>query len=300
MKFMVVGEYDATGTNLRAYGYQPGSSWSSSPLFVREGGRYYWYQNDHLGTPQQIIAENGAVVWRAEYDSFGRAEVLLETVENNLRFPGQYFDSESGFYYNWHRYYDPGTGLYVTPDPIGLAGGINLYALCGGDPVNEIDPFGLIDYGDGLSYFEGAEQYFFGSDEFINLPFGSVDPGFGLSEFINPCSYGMGTHPINSPKRIDLFTAKSIFTNAGPGRIFLQLQGTLNIEKGEDGCCKKWSFSGYVCAMPNTFDFDPQPWSHRGVVKESMTRGIHYLPFGNSFDIVFVGSRPISTSGCCN
>ncbi|HIP83470.1 MAG TPA: hypothetical protein EYH19_07865 [Desulfocapsa sulfexigens] len=104
---------------------------------------YYWYQNDHLGTPQKIIAENGAVVWSARYDGFGGAVVGVETVVNHLRFPGQYFDAETGLHYNWHRFYDPATGRYISADPIGLDGGINLYAYVQNDPVNFIDPEGL-------------------------------------------------------------------------------------------------------------------------------------------------------------
>ena len=49
-------------------------------------------------------------------------------------------------HYNYFRYYDPGTGRYITPDPIGLAGGINLYAYVGNNPVNWIDPWGLLSY----------------------------------------------------------------------------------------------------------------------------------------------------------
>jgi uncharacterized protein RhaS with RHS repeats len=53
----------------------------------------------------------GAVVWQAAYMPFGEARVLTADVENNLRFPGQYFDAETGLHYNWHRYYDPETGF---------------------------------------------------------------------------------------------------------------------------------------------------------------------------------------------
>ena len=69
---------------------------------------------------------NGAIVWEAKYDAFGKASII-GVVENNLRFPGQYYDAETGFHYNWNRYYDPRAGRYFTPDPIGVNGGINLF-----------------------------------------------------------------------------------------------------------------------------------------------------------------------------
>jgi len=71
-------------------------------------------------------------------------------VVNNIRFPGQYYDQETGFHYNYHRYYDPQTGRYLTPDPIGLAGGMNLYTYVGNDPVNSYDFMGLYSFREGL------------------------------------------------------------------------------------------------------------------------------------------------------
>ncbi len=93
----LIGEYDAVGDELRTYGYKPESTWTTDPLFMKEAGQYYFYHNDHLGTPQKLTAVNGAVVWSAVYSSFGEATVEIETVENNLRFPGKYYDSKTGF-----------------------------------------------------------------------------------------------------------------------------------------------------------------------------------------------------------
>jgi RHS repeat-associated protein len=71
--------------------------------------------------------------------------VGLELVVNNVRFPGQYFDDETGLHYNWHRFYDPETGRYISADPIGLAGeDVNLFSYVGQDPINWIDPWGLL------------------------------------------------------------------------------------------------------------------------------------------------------------
>ena len=84
------------------------------------------------------------VVWEGVYKPFGEADVNPNsTVVNNFRFPGQYYDQETGLHYNYHRYYDPKVGRYLTPDPIGLDGGINLFTYVEDNPINEIDPFGL-------------------------------------------------------------------------------------------------------------------------------------------------------------
>jgi uncharacterized protein RhaS with RHS repeats len=70
----------------------------------------YYYHNDHLGTPQVLTNGSGNVVWKAKYTPFGEANISVETETNPFRFPGQYYDTETGLHYNYFRYYDPTTG----------------------------------------------------------------------------------------------------------------------------------------------------------------------------------------------
>ncbi len=106
------------------------------------GNRYY-YINDHLFTPQKMIDTSGNTVWQADWDSFGTLTVTINTVENNLRFPGQYYDSETGFYYNFHRYYMPEIGRYLREDEVRDKWDFNLYVYVGDRPVDSIDFTGL-------------------------------------------------------------------------------------------------------------------------------------------------------------
>jgi RHS repeat-associated protein len=141
----LIGEYDTSGNESKTYGYAPNSTWTTNPLFQKIGTNYYWYQNDHLGTPQKIIDTSGRTVWSATYTAFGEAVVDPSSIIiNNLRFAGQYYDAETGKHYNWNRYYDPKTGTYISEDPIGFEGGdVNLMAYVLNNPINYIDPLGL-------------------------------------------------------------------------------------------------------------------------------------------------------------
>jgi RHS repeat-associated protein len=107
-------------------------------------GKIYYFGNDRLGTPQIMTDSTNTVVWEGIYKPFSEADVNPNSsVVNNFRFLGQYYDQETGLHYNYHRYYDPKTGRYLTPDPIGLAGGINLFIHSRNNPINAIDPLGL-------------------------------------------------------------------------------------------------------------------------------------------------------------
>lgn len=104
----------------------------------------YYFHNDHLGTPQVVTDQSGNVAWQADYRPFGKADVVTASIEQNLRFPGQYFDSETGLHYNYFRDYDPALGRYLQSDPIGLEGGISTYAYAQGNPLTLSDPSGLL------------------------------------------------------------------------------------------------------------------------------------------------------------
>ncbi|WP_374339324.1 RHS repeat domain-containing protein [Methyloversatilis sp.] len=151
----LVSEVSGEGSPLRGY------VWSDENLIGQveyvanatntgyEIGRIVYYELDHLGTPRQARERTGTVVWRWESDGYGTTPADEDPDGNGqktyvyLRFPGQYYDEESGLHYNWHRYYVPRLGRYLSSDPIGVEGGGNAYAYVGGNPLGFVDPTGL-------------------------------------------------------------------------------------------------------------------------------------------------------------
>ena len=149
----LAAEYDGSGNLIKEYHFHPQKTWMTDPLFQRTADhQIYYYQNDHLGTPQKLIRSNGAVVWSATYGAFGEASISTTSiVENNLRFPGQYYDNETALHHNYFRDYDSRVGRYIQSDPIGLEGGINVYVYVEANPVIAVDPYGLLTCKDNLT-----------------------------------------------------------------------------------------------------------------------------------------------------
>ncbi|UUZ56516.1 RHS repeat-associated core domain-containing protein [Massilia sp. H-1] len=121
---------------------------AAQPVGVIVNGVAYYVFADHLNTPRLIADTADRARWRWHSNPFG--STIPEENPSGLgklvygqRFPGQYYDAESGLHYNYFRDYDPQTGRYVESDPIGLRGGINTYGYVGGNPVSRIDPLGL-------------------------------------------------------------------------------------------------------------------------------------------------------------
>lgn len=115
----------------------------SGPDLVEES--FHAAITDPVGTVTELVDDHGTVAWHLTTDLWGRTVVAFggDTVECPLRFPGQYHDEETGLRYNLHRYYDPESAAYLTPDPIGLAAGPNDHAYVP-NPLVDMDPFGLM------------------------------------------------------------------------------------------------------------------------------------------------------------
>jgi RHS repeat-associated protein len=146
----LLGEYDGAGNLLQE------TVWlADTPSVVLKpnggsGVSAFYIHTDHLNTPRRISRpSNNVVVWRWDADAFGTSPANedpdgdTQLLGFNLRFPGQYLDSETGLHYNWFRYFDPHSARYTQNDPIGLLGGINTYAYVGGNPLVKIDPAAL-------------------------------------------------------------------------------------------------------------------------------------------------------------
>lgn len=115
----------------------------------QEHSGLFFVHTDHLGTPRRVTDDTQTVVWRWDSTAFGEwaadedpdGDSMNFTL--NLRFPGQYYDDESGLHHNYFRTYDPGTGRYIESDPIGLGGGLNTFGYVMNRPLQLVDKRGM-------------------------------------------------------------------------------------------------------------------------------------------------------------
>ncbi|MFC9505082.1 RHS repeat-associated core domain-containing protein [Streptomyces sp. NPDC057002] len=105
--------------------------------------RFFGIVTDLVGTPTELVDEEGEIAWYAQATLWGCTTWNRSAgAYTPLRFPGQYFDPETGLHYNLFRHYDPETGRYLTPDPLGLAASPNPFSYVN-DPLTWADPLGL-------------------------------------------------------------------------------------------------------------------------------------------------------------
>ena len=157
---LVGGATTAWGQNAK-YIYLPTAS-GPMPVALVYGSKHYAIQSDHLNTPRRLVQSDGQVAWQWAYGAFGEEKPTIAknrfantdlnqsfgstnvaAVTFNLRYPGQYFDVESGLHYNLNRSYSATLGRYTQSDPIDLQGGWNRFGYVGGNPLSNIDSLGL-------------------------------------------------------------------------------------------------------------------------------------------------------------
>lgn len=136
----VIADLDAAGNALRYYNYYDGVGQLHS---MRAGSSGYIYHRDLTGNVMGLTrVSDGAIAGTYDYDGFGVTAANEALVANRFRY-GSGEQDPTGLYYFRNRYYDPQMRRWISEDPIGLAGGINLYAYVGNNPINYVDPWGL-------------------------------------------------------------------------------------------------------------------------------------------------------------
>jgi RHS repeat-associated protein len=183
----LIGEYDAAGGLIQETVWFEDIPVATLRPDGSGGIDIYYVHTDHLNTPRRITRlADDVIVWRWDSDPFGTTPAIedpdgdAQSLVYNLRFPGQYYDEETGLHYNYFRDYDPVTGRYVQSDPIGLEGGLNPYLYVGGNPLTYIDPYGLREVrgrgGNPANRAAGAGR---------SLPQGVVDAAAGFGDALS-------------------------------------------------------------------------------------------------------------------
>lgn len=144
----IIAETDATGATQREYIWL-----NDTPVAVVDGvstasPQLYSVLTDHLGRPARMIAQDWSWAWDVIYEPFGAVSYVWSNPETmDIRFPGQWFQLETGLAYNWHRHYDATLGRYIQPDPLGLPAlmtdGPSTFGYAKQNPLVYEDPLGL-------------------------------------------------------------------------------------------------------------------------------------------------------------
>ena len=141
-----VAEIDGKG-NLTAQTLYLAEGQHATPVAQLEGDRVLAVHADQRGAPVAMTDADQKIVWRANVSPWGAATPVngksFGPASLNLRLPGQYYDEETGLHDNGFRTYDPATGNYLQPDPLGYPDGPDAYRYAQGDPINRVDPDGL-------------------------------------------------------------------------------------------------------------------------------------------------------------
>jgi RHS repeat-associated protein len=223
-----------------------------------------------------------------DYDPLGQHPQATGTLSAAFDFTVRRHCHRSGFIQPAFHAYSPSLGWWVSRDPLGEDGGLNLYAQTSNDPVNTTDSLGLVympPHGTHNDTF--VQHYIRGNGTPMHVPFSTYDPGWTDTDFPGFIDDTKVTQPGSFPIHL---TRNYDAGKAGPGRVNVDLDGTLTVSH----CARK--FSGAVTIEPNDYVFHSLPWGTRTFLNELSTRIGEMLP-GKSYTIFFDGHRKVTDSG---
>jgi RHS repeat-associated protein len=234
---------------------------------IDNSGSVHYYHADIIGSIVALTNSSAEVTTRYNYSPFGKTAIIGNDVSNPFRFTGREWDEETGLYYYRSRYYSPDMGRFISEDPIRFKSGqVNWYAYVGNNPINMVDPLGL------LSWTELMSNYMFGDgkDMVTNICDIYPEEGFTLDDF---CKDG------------EIVPLLTYDTNGPHGSVDFYLDEF-----------------GKIRALPNDWDFDHKPWGVRDpegfpYPKEVSTRIGSHIP-GDPFTVYFIGSIKPGENPC--
>jgi RHS repeat-associated protein len=252
----VIGEYDSSGNLIQEIVWL-GDTPVATVRLETCGLSIFYIHTDHLNTPRKISRRSTAeLVWSWESDPFGttvpnESPSGLGQFTFNLRFPGQYYDQETGLSYNGARDFDAGAGKYIESDPTGLEAGINTYSYAATNPVSLVDPSGrnvtmvcrplslVGKIGGSLPVHCGVIVWHWSTD---CPPKKIVDRQFSLP--------GFGQRPTIDPNNPTYRDDRNAFTNPGPNDLNYNIDIPAGMSQAQFDAAVIDSGKGYVLPGP--------------------------------------------------
>lgn len=261
-------------------------------LYAKLNGAVYVPLYDAGGNVVAYVNAAGAVVATFEYDAFGNtiAATGAQADDFRFRYSTKYFDRETGLIYYTQRYYNPPQGRWLTEDPLEEQGGLNLYAFCGNDGVNEIDILGTLNAITAFLHYLGR------SEKEESVKFDIVDTSMirandfkQVHDIMKSCK--KGEYEINDSLVLNTIST-SLNVGLMLGQITIKIEGTMPILQNGD-----WKLNGRLFAAQDKYDFNK---GDRSWWAEALTTIGRNLP-GKIYEITIEGEKSFFDSGnCCN
>ncbi len=234
-----VADVDASGNPLRVYTWGQGiddllavTVYTCQPNSPQPAASSYYAVKDHLGSVHALVDESGGIAAQFTYDAWGNVQSAVgngqSAVLSRFLFQGREYSFATGLTNFRARWYDPATGRWLSKDPIGLEGGLNLYVFCGDDPVNMRDPWGYRGNGSKASRYGGHQKLGVLTTPATSVrtaglsAFGSTVDGLnylaeGTLSLGESITYALGLYPIELAKMKQYYS-----TEVGPCNKYIQ------------------------------------------------------------------------------